>query len=69
MDSKKINFGDDGEYDFDLTFKSYDEMKELLKHQGVLNDEIIENSLLSTVEIADSIDNYELDTSIKYPKN
>lgn len=68
MDSKKINFGDDGEYDFDLTFKSYDEMKELLKHQGVLNDEIIENSLLSTVEIADSIDNYELDTSIKYPK-
>ena len=43
-------------------------MKELLKHQGVLSDEIIENSLLSTVEIADSIDNYELDTSIKYPK-
>lgn len=67
MAGKEITFGED-EYDFDLTFKSGDEMKELLHNQFVLSDEEIDNAIENSVEIANNIELYELDTSIKYPK-
>ena len=64
--SKNIHFDD--EENWDLTFKSYDELVMLMKKQGVLTDEEINVGLENTNLLADMIEEFELDRSKKYPK-
>lgn len=56
-----------GEDDFDLTYKSYDELVDMFKKQGVLTDEQIDEAIESTNILADSVIPFDLDLSFKYP--
>ena len=62
--SKKIEFGD--EDSFDLTYKSYDELCEAFEEQGTHKD-IYLKAIENTNVMADSVIDFELDTSFKYP--
>ena len=64
--SKNIRFDD--EENWDLTFKSYDELVMSMKKQGVLTDEEINVGLENTNLLADMIEEFELDRNKKYPK-
>lgn len=57
----------DDEDNFELWCKNYDEMFNDFKKQGVLNDSQITESLDFTNNIADSVEEFELDRSHKYP--
>ena len=52
---------------FDLTLKTYDEVYDMFKQQGILNDEQIQEALENTNKVADMCENFELDKSFKYP--
>lgn len=52
---------------FDLTLKTYDELVQMFREQGVLSEEEIEIALSNTNVIADSVEDFELDKSFKYP--
>lgn len=67
MKASGIYFDDDDENEFELWDKDYDEMFESFKKQGVLTDEQIKNALDETVNIANIIEDFELDLSHKYP--
>ena len=56
------------ENDFDLTYKSYDELVEAFRVQDSLPMDVILQAIENTNVIADSVDDFALDTSIKYPK-
>lgn len=58
----------DNEDDFELWCKTYDEMVEAFKDQGILSDQEIEDALDLTNEIAASVEDFDLDKSHKYPK-
>ncbi len=62
--SKNIDFGD--EDTFDLTYKSYDELCAMFEKQG-LDEEIYLEAINNTNIMADSVEDFELDTSFKYP--
>ena len=62
--SKNIDFGD--EDTFDLTYKSYDELCAMFEKQG-LDEEIYLEAINDTNIMADSVEDFELDTSFKYP--
>lgn len=62
--SKNIDFGD--EDTFDLTYKSYDELCAMFEKQG-LDEEIYLKAINNTNIMADSVEDFELDTSFKYP--
>lgn len=62
--SKNIDFGD--EDTFDLTYKSYDELCAMFEKQG-LDGEIYLEAINNTNIMADSVEDFELDTSFKYP--
>lgn len=63
--AKRIEF--DNEDTFDLTVKTYAELYEMFKEQGVLTDEQIKEALHNTEVLADSVEDFELDKSFKYP--
>ena len=63
--AKKITFTNEDE--FDLTYKSYDELVEMFKQQGVVYEEIYLTAIDNTNKMADSVESFELDTSFKYP--
>ena len=63
--AKGIQFSN--EDDFDLTFKSYDQLYEAFKQQGVLSDEQIVKAIQETNKLADSVSEFELDYGFKYP--
>lgn len=63
--SKNITFSNEDE--FDLTFKTYDELIESFKIQNSLPMEIIMKALENTNVIADSCEEIKLDLSFKYP--
>ena len=63
--AKKITFTNEDE--FDLTYKSYDELVEMFKQQGVVGEEIYLTAIDNTNKMADSVESFELDTSFKYP--
>lgn len=65
MMAKKIDFLD--EDTFDLTLKTYNEVYNMFKQQGVLNDEQIKEALENTNKLSDMCENFELDKSFKYP--
>ena len=62
--SKKIEFGD--EDSFDLTYESYDELCKAFKEQGT-HEEIYLKAIENTNIMADSVADFELDTTFKYP--
>ena len=52
---------------FDLTYKSYDELVEMFREQNSLPMDVILQAIENTNVMADSVESFELDTSIKYP--
>ena len=64
--AKKIAYADEDE--FDLTYKSYDELVEMFKQQASLPMNVILDAIENTNKVADAVEDFELDTSFKYPK-
>ena len=63
---KDIFFG--AEDECDLSYKSYEEFVEMFKKQGVLPEEEYLTAIENTNILADSVEEFELDLSFKYPK-
>lgn len=64
--SKGIEFSEEDE--FDLTYKSYNEVVDMFKQQAVVDEEDYLEALENTNRMADSVFEFELDTTFKYPK-
>lgn len=64
--AKKANY--DYEDDFELYYKSREEMEEGFRKQGVLTEEQIKTACDNTVRIVDLVEEFELDDSFKYPE-
>ena len=66
--------GYDSDDEFELWVKTYDEMFSSFQKQrddfnvNIMSDEIIAQGLQSTLDIANSVEEFELDKSHKYPK-
>lgn len=65
--SKNIKYNSDEEV-FDLTFKSYDELLGCYRKQNILSKEIVIEAIDNTNVLAESIETFDLDKSMKYPK-
>lgn len=65
--SKRIEFSN--EDTFDLTYKSYDELVEMCKEQNCFPIEVYLTAIENTNVMADSVENWELDKNVKYPKS
>lgn len=63
--AKKIEFLE--EDTADLTCKTYEELFSMFKKQNIFSDEEIKNILNNTNLIAESVEDFTLDTSFKYP--
>ena len=63
--SKHIEY--DNEDEFDLTYKTYDELVDMFKKQNSLQYEVFIEAINNTNIMADSVEEFELDTSFKYP--
>ena len=57
----------DGEEGWDLTFKSYNDLVTAYKNQNSLPMDIVESAIENTNLMADSIEEFKIDTSPKYP--
>lgn len=64
--SKKVVFDNEGE--FDMVWRTYDELVQMFAKQEVLPQEAILQALENTNKIADMVEPFELDRSFKYPK-
>lgn len=64
--AKKINYTNEDE--FDLTYKSYDELVNMFKQQNVLPENAYMEAINNTNIIVDGIEDFDLDLSFKYPK-
>ena len=53
---------------WDLTFKSYDELVDAYKKQGVLPEDVYLDAIHNTNLMADMVEEYVIDRSHKYPK-
>ena len=62
---KRIEY--DNEDDFDLTYKSYDELCNMFKKQNALPEAIYLEAIENTNVMADSVEEFEIDRSLKYP--
>lgn len=63
--AKHIEYTNEDE--FDLTYKSYDELVEMFRQQGSLPMDVVLEAIENTNRMAASITDYELDASFKYP--
>lgn len=63
--AKHIEFSNEDE--FDLTYKSYDELVEMFRQQNSLPMDVVLEAIENTNRMADSVTDYELDTAFKYP--
>ena len=63
--AKRQAYGD--EDTFDLTYKTYDELVEMFRVQGALPEEVYLDAINATNHLYDMTEDFELDTSIKYP--
>lgn len=63
--AKRIEFSNEDEYD--ITYKSYDELVEMFRQQGSLPMDVILEAIENTNKMAASVTDYELDTEFKYP--
>lgn len=52
----------------DLTYKTYDELVDMFERQNTLPLEVVLEAINNTNIIADSVEDFELDLSFKYPK-
>ena len=64
--AKRIEFTNEDE--FDLTYKSYDELVDMFKQQDSLPEEVYLEAIENTNVMAASVEDFELDKSFKYPK-
>lgn len=64
--AKSVFFSD--EDGWDLTFKTYDELVGAYKNQAALPEDVYMQAIDNTNAMADSIEEFELDYSHKYPK-
>lgn len=64
--AKHIVFTNEDE--FDLTYKSYDELVDMFKAQGALPKEVYLEAIENTNKMAESVEIFELDKSFKYAK-
>ena len=64
--SKNIHF--DGEDNFHLEFLTYDELVDLCRQQNALPMEVYIESIENTNRVADSIEEFSIDYSYKYPR-
>ncbi len=64
--AKHIVFTNEDE--FDLTYKSYDELVEMFDRQGALPSSVYLTAIENPNVMAASVEEFELDTSFKYPK-
>ena len=55
-----------GKQGIDLVWKTYDELVDAFKKQGVLTDEQIDDAIENTNVMADMVEEFELDTEFKY---
>ena len=55
------------EDEFDLTWKSYDELCDAFNQQGALPEALYVEAINNTIAFADQCEAYEIDTSIRYP--
>lgn len=65
--SKKIVFNDD-EAEWDLVFKTYDELVEAYKIQNCLPEDVYLEAIENTNVMAEMVEPITFDTSFKYPK-
>lgn len=65
LGAKRKSYGDEDA--FDLTYKTYDELVEMFGRQGALDEEVYLEAIENTNRLADMVENFALDTSIKYP--
>lgn len=63
-EAKGKSYPDDG---FDLTFKTYDQLVDMFDRQGALPREVFLEALENTNRLADSVEDIQLDKTIKYP--
>lgn len=63
--AKHIEFSNEDE--FDLTYKSYDELVEMFRQQGALPMNVVLEAIENTNKMAEMVEDYELDTEFKYP--
>ena len=63
---KRIMFTNEDE--FDLTYKSYDELVEMFNKQNALPQDVYLTAIENTNIMAASVEDFQLDTSFKYPK-
>lgn len=63
--AKHIEFSNEDE--FDLTYKSYDELVEMFRQQNSLPMDVVLEAIENTNRMADSVTDYELDIDFKYP--
>lgn len=64
--AKHITFTNEDE--FDLTYKSYDELVQMFKAQNSLPEEVYLEAIENTNRMADSVETFVLDKSFKYAK-
>ena len=64
--AKHIEFTNEDE--FDLTYKSYDELVDMFSKQGSLPEDVYLQAIENTNVMAASVEDFELDKSFKYPK-
>ncbi len=65
LEAKRKSYGDEDA--FDLTYKTYDELVQSFKVQDCLPEAIYLKAIENTNVMADSVENFELDVSLKYP--
>lgn len=65
MVRKKKSYGN--EDDFDLTWKTLDELEAMFASQGALPEEVYLEAIENTNRMASSVESFDLDKSIKYP--
>lgn len=62
---KHKSYGNEDE--FDLTFKTYDELIDMFAKQGALPESLYMQAIENTVKMADEVEDFTLDTKVKYP--
>lgn len=63
--SKNVRF--DNEDNWDLTFKTYDELIKCYEKQNSLPMDIVRNAIENTNKLAESVEEFKLSTEYKYP--
>lgn len=63
--AKHIAYAD--EDSFDLTYKSYDELVDAFRRQNCFEENVYTEAIRNTVVMAESVEDFELDTTFKYP--